>query len=299
MQIRAAAALAATIGLLAVGCGGGTAVDDTAASSSPAAATSHLSAQPSGSSTGQASSQPAEPTLEQVRLSTPIPHIHGAVVDADGSVRAGTHEGIRVITRSGQVRAVGPQDDLMGMTGEPGTARLISSGHPGPGSRFPNPVGLIHSEDGGETWTSASLAGEIDFHALATSGDFIVGFDGVSGLVTSQDRGKTWSKAASMAAMSLAVVGDQVWATTPEGLRHSVDQAATFTALADAPLLWQVAAGRDGSLWGVDVNGIAWRSRDGQTWSKHVQLPDVHAIAVADYTTAYAVSDSTLITLTA
>ncbi len=299
MHVRAAAALAVTFGLLVAGCGSGTAGDDSAASNPPAAATSHASPQPSGSPTTLSGSQQTEPTLEQVGLSTPIPHIHGAVVDADGSVRAGTHEGVRVITRSGQVRAVGPRDDLMGMTGQPGTAHLISSGHPGQGSRFPNPVGLIRSEDGGETWTSASLAGEIDFHALATSGDFVVGFDGVSGLVTSQDGGKTWSKAASMAAMSLAAIGDQVWATTPEGLRHSSDKAATFAAVPDAPMLWLVAAGGDGSLWGVDADGMAWRSRDGQTWSKHLQLPEVHAIAVADYTTAYAVGDSALIALTA
>ncbi len=292
------AALAITIGLFAAGCGTGTAGENTAATSPPSGATGDAGARPSSSATTQAGSQQAAPALKRVGLSTPIPHIHGAVVGADGSVLAGTHEGVRVITPSGQVSAVGPRDDLMGMTGEPGTTRLISSGHPGQGSRLPNPIGLIRSEDGGQTWTPVSLAGEIDFHALATDGDVIVGFDGVSGLVTSQDGGKTWSKAASMAAMSLAMVGDQVWATTPDGLMHSSDKAATFAALPGAPPLRLISAGGDGSLWGVDGTGMTWRSRDGKAWDKHLQLPEVHAIAVADYTTAYAVSDSSLITLT-
>lgn len=298
MPGRAGAWLPVTVGLLIAGCGTGTAGEDTADSEPPAAATSNAGAQASGGPTAGAGSQRTEPALEQVELSTPIPHIHGAVVGADGSVLAGTHEGVRVITRSGQVSAVGPRDDLMGMTGEPGTTRLISSGHPGPDSRFPNPVGLIRSEDGGRTWTSASLAGEIDFHALATTGDVIVGFDGVSGLVISQDRGETWSKGASMAALSLAMVGDHVWATTPDGLMLSTDRSETFAALPDAPMLRLVAAGGDGSLWGVDAAGMAWRSRDGNTWNKHLQLPEVHAIAVADHATAYAVSERSLVILT-
>jgi hypothetical protein len=90
-----------------------------------------------------------------------------------------------------------------------------TTGHPGPGSPLPNPVGLIRSDEGGATWESVSLAGQIDFHALALTDDYIVGFDGVTGLVTSTDRGATWQQGAPMAAVSLAAVGDEVWATTP------------------------------------------------------------------------------------
>jgi hypothetical protein len=126
----------------------------------------------------------------------------------------------------------------------------------------------------------------------------IVGFDGVTGILTSTDGGATWQQGAPMAALSLAAVGDEVWATTPDGVMHSTDRGATFTPLDGAPLLWQVSAGTDGSLWGVDVDGLAWRSTDGQAWTKHKKLPTVEAIAALDHTTAYALNDTDLIILT-
>ena len=235
--------------------------------------------------------------MQTVALNGAISHVHGLVVDAEGSVRAGTHDGVRAIGTDGTVTAVGPQDDLMGMTGLPGTMRLVSSGHPGPGSPLPNPVGLIRSDDGGATWESVSLAGQIDFHALAVTEEMIVGFDGVTGLVTSTDGGATWQQGAPMAALSLAAVGDEVWATTPDGVMHSTDRGASFTPVDGAPLLWQVSAGTDGSLWGVDVDGMAWRSTDGQEWTQHQKLPTVEAIAALDHTTAYALNDTDLLIL--
>lgn len=239
-----------------------------------------------------------QPHVQTVMLGDEISHVHGLVVDADGFVRAGTHDGVRVISSEGGVTAVGPQDDLMGMTGLPGTMRLFSSGHPGPSSPLPNPVGLIRSDDGGETWESVSLAGEVDFHALAATEELIVGFDGITGIVTSVDGGTTWEQGAPMAAASLATVGMEVWATTPDGVMHSTDQGATFEALDAAPLLWYISAGTDGSLWGVDTEGMAWRSADGRMWTAFKELPTVEAIAAYDYSTAYALNDSALLVLT-
>ena len=102
-----------------------------------------------------------------------------------------------------------------------------------------------------------------------------------------------------MSPLALAMVGDEVWATTPQGLQHSSDRGSTFEVLADAPLLWQVAAGPDGSLWGVDVDGLAWRSVDGDTWEPHLPVPPVEAIAVADESTAYGLAGAFLVRLTA
>lgn len=297
MNRPALAALMTTVALVVTACG----TSEPATSAAPATGTPTPSAPPTPDPTPEptATPEPAEPSVQTVALNEAISHVHGLVVDADGSVRAGTHDGVRVIDTDGTVTAVGPQDDLMGMTGLPGTMRLISSGHPGPGSPLPNPVGLIRSDDGGATWESVSLAGQIDFHALALTDDYIVGFDGFTGLVTSTDRGATWQQGASMAAVSLAAVGDEVWATTPDGVMHSTDRGATFTPLDGAPLLWQVSAGTDGSLWGVDVDGLAWRSTDGQAWTQHKKLPTVEGIAALDHTTAYALNPSSLLILTA
>ena len=286
----------ATVALVVSACG----TSEPATSAGPATGTPTPSAPATPDPTLEPTPapEPVEPSVQTVALTEPISHVHGLVVDADGSVRAGTHDGVRVIDTDGTVTAVGPEDDLMGMTGLPGTMRLVSSGHPGPGSPLPNPVGLIRSDDGGATWESVSLAGQIDFHALALTDDYIVGFDGVTGLVTSTDGGATWQQGAPMAAVSLAAGGDDVMATTPHGVMHSTDRGATFDPLDDAPLLWQVSAGTDGSLWGVDTDGLAWRSTNGQQWTQHTKLPAVEAIAALDYTTAYALNGSDLILLT-
>ncbi len=300
----------AALGLVLTGCGdadmdsGGPAGSGDPTLAGPAA-TSEV-ALPDPASTGTTSPAPGEspqpqrgPEVIEIALSSPITHVHGLVVDADGAVRAGTHEGVRVITTDGQVQQVGPTDDLMGMTGLPRSNVLFSSGHPGPGSPLPNPVGLIRSEDGGSTWEPLSLQGQVDFHALAASGDRVVGFDGSTGLLISDDGGRTWTAGAAVTPLSLAMVGDEVWATTPQGLQFSDDGATTFEVRADAPLLWLVAAGADGSLWGIDVDDIAWRSVDGETWERHERVPAVEAIAVADESTAYAINGSTLVRLTA
>lgn len=278
--------------LLVAACGS---TDDENASSASQTAQGQTA---SAAATGNPADTPSQPAVQRIPLGEPITHVHGLMVDESGSLRAGTHEGVRVVTTDGKVDAVGPQDDLMGMTGEPQTMRMVSSGHPGRGSALPNPIGLIRSEDGGKTWETLSLAGEIDFHALATTGDFVVGFDGVTGLITSVDGGKTWDQAAALGPASLAVVGDEVWATTEEGLQHSTDRAKTFTKLDDAPLLWQVTAGADGALWGVDPDGLAWRSKDGITWEQHEKLPQIQAIAAVDYDTAYAINETELVALT-
>ena len=77
-------------------------------------------------------------------LSESVEHVHGLVATGPGKVIAGTHAGAMLVSQDGSVSAQGDQrDDLMGMTGEAGTDTLASSGHPGAGSQFPNPVGLI------------------------------------------------------------------------------------------------------------------------------------------------------------
>ena len=285
--------LSATLALVATACGTGEQSAGSGATPAPSATGSTATAAPSDSAVGA----PTKPTVETIDLDATISHVHGLVVDGDGSLRAGTHEGVRVITTEGKVSAVGPSDDLMGMTGTPGTGRLISSGHPGPGSAFPNPVGLIRSDDGGKTWESVSLAGEIDFHALAVADDYIAGFDGITGILISTDGGATWTQGAPLGAYSLAAVGDEVWAATPDGLAHSSDRGARFAPLPDAPDLRLLSAGTDGSLWGIDASGTAWRSEDGRAWQKHRRLADAEAIAAWDAETAYAVNGSSLMIL--
>ncbi len=79
-----------------------------------------------------------------------------------------------------------------------------------------------------------------------------------------------------------------MWAATTAGLQHSTDAGHTFTVVPDAPPLALLSAARDGSLWGIDTTGTAWRSRTGQAWEQHAVVGPVEAVLAVDFDTAYA-----------
>jgi hypothetical protein len=289
LPIRTATALIAVAAALTA-CSSGNPDRATAPVSAAASSTSS----PSGRSPAPSTSSGAA-GVQQVALSAPVDHAHGLVVREDGSLLVGTHTGLRSVGQDGTAAKVGSgDDDLMGLTGVPGSSRLISSGHPGESSSMPNPLGLISSKDGGRTWAAKSLAGQVDFHALATDGDLIAGFDGMQGIRTSRDGGTTWTQGAAIAATALAITPGSVWATTERGLQRSTDNAQSFTVVNGAPVLRLIAAGQDGSLWGVDLQGSAWRSRDGLAWQQRGQVGQVDAIAAAGHSRAYAITASQL-----
>lgn len=270
---------------------------------SASAPTPGLAPSAGGTTPGEVSSPP--PTLGSstsgvvaVPLQPAPDHVHGLVVTDDGRLVAGTHTGVVALANDGTVSPIGASvDDFMGFTGVAGTGRLVSSGHPGEGSDLADPLGLIASDDGGTTWTAVSLAGEVDFHALATDGDLVVGYDGRAGLLVSRDAGATFSAGAPIAPAALAVDGREVWATTAQGVQHSTDGGVRFTPVDGAPFLVLVAVGVDGSLWGVDTEGATWRSREGESWEGRGQVGRVEALAALDYSRAFAVTFDTLFVL--
>ena len=95
-----------------------------------------------------------------------LTHVHGLAYSADGKrLMIPSHHGLAIYENQTWSKAPGPQHDYMGFTA---TARgLYSSGHPAPGSGLVNPLGLIHSRDGGKTWEKRGLEGETDFHLMA------------------------------------------------------------------------------------------------------------------------------------
>jgi hypothetical protein len=132
-----------------------------------------------------------------------VGHIHQIAVD-NGDVLVGAHYGLfRYSVDSGWQR-MGDEFDVMGLSVT--TSGIVASGHPGPGFPFPDPLGLLTSGDGGETWQSVSLTGEVDFHYLTSSGDTLVGFDATNGLMRlSPDAGLTWEGLALPALSALAL----------------------------------------------------------------------------------------------
>lgn len=253
--------------------------------------------QPTTTPAGPASSAAAS-SVPGVALTPALDHLHGLHLDADGTVLAGTHTGLVALAADGRTTRIGASDDdFMGLTGVSGTDRLFASGHPGSSSSAPNPLGLLESTDGGHTWTPKSLTGEVDFHALATDGELLIGFDGVTGLLTSTDAGTRWTADAPVAAAALAVTDTGVWAATADGLQHSTDAGRTLTAVPGTPPLALLSAAQDGSLWGIDTAGNAWRSRTGRMWEQHSVTGPVEALLAVDYDTAYAATAQMLHTL--
>jgi hypothetical protein len=233
-------------------------------------------------------------SVNRVLLTPRVEHVHGLVADGDGSLLAGTHKGLFRVADDGRSTLVGTaRADIMGLAADP-AGRLVASGHPEASSDSPNPVGLIRSRDGGRTWSMTSLSGQVDFHALATRGTTVVGFDG-SGVLGSSDGGKTWQRGASGEYWSLTLDSSTVWATGPDGLTRSDDSGGSFSAVPDAPRLVLATAGSDGTPWGIDHDGVAWVRPPEDGWQRLTTVGPVEALAAVDAETAYAVSGTDLI----
>lgn len=196
-------------------------------------------------------------------------HLHGMGVNpADGLLHLGTHSGTMVVEPDGVRRVGSATTDLMGFM-VAGPDHFYSSGHPGPGEDLPEPVGLLESTDGGESWSVLSRAGASDFHVVAADEGAVYAFDGV--LVSSAD-GREWAQAADIAPASLAVHPDEsrtVVATTQSGPVVSTDGARSFTPVAGAPVVYLLSWPTAGAIWAVDPEGRVHLSIDaGASWDE-------------------------------
>ena len=167
----------------------------------------------------------------------------------------------------------------MGLAGSAGL--LVASGHPGAGSTLPDPVGLIRSVDGGQTWEAVSLTGEIDFHALAMDGDRVAGSATAGQILYSEDAGASWAAIGEGEATSLAWFKGRLWIS--DGARLSTwtpgDAAPT-----DAPgaVGVFVAAATDGShLWTLQPDGSLLVSTDGAERSPAGSVSEAAALAAS------------------
>lgn len=174
-------------------------------------------------------------------------HVHGLAYTADGrQLMIPSHHGLAIYAGGRWSKAPGPAHDYMGFAAT--RDALYSSGHPALGSGYINPFGLIRSRDGGKTWQKLGLAGESDFHVLATS----YGTNAVYvfnpgpnsrmravGIHYTLNDGLKWDQAAAKGlrgeVATLAVHPSDVRmvaAGTPEGLYLSRDSAQHFERVA-------------------------------------------------------------------
>ncbi|MEO8719289.1 MAG: F510_1955 family glycosylhydrolase, partial [Burkholderiales bacterium] len=95
-----------------------------------------------------------------------LPHVHGLTYDASGAkLYVAVHDGLVIYSAGRWSRGPEPRNDYMGFAGT--RKQFFSSGHPAPGSGMVNPLGLMQSTDGAQSWTQRGLQGESDFHLLA------------------------------------------------------------------------------------------------------------------------------------
>ena len=215
-------------------------------------------------------------------LTLPSAHVHAIARDPGSSkLLVAAHDGLYVYDGATPKR-VGPVIDLMGFT-VAGPGHYYASGHPGTATDLPQPVGLIESRDGGNTWTVLSRGGGSDFHALTTAGSTVVGFDGV---LRSTADGRTWREGnldAQPRTLAGSRNGSTVLATTPEGLMHSIDAGLSWRWTEQAPLLLMVAFGDGDTVAGLTPDGQVHTSTDaGRTWrATELLAPDAQALHVS------------------
>jgi len=199
-------------------------------------------------------------------------HVHGLGINPkDGSLFIATHTGLfRAAPGESKASRVGEStQDTMGFT-VAGADRFLGSGHPGEFENAVNPLGLISSSDGGRSWETVALSGEVDFHVLRWADGTVYGVDSGSGrLLASGDRGETWQERSPPAPL-LDLAPDprdpqRLLASGEGGLYHSGDGGRRWRPLGgEIGLLGWPTPGR---LFHVNAGGTVSVSSDGgRSW---------------------------------
>ncbi|MEJ1923076.1 F510_1955 family glycosylhydrolase [Microbacterium sp. KHB019] len=218
-----------------------------------------------------------------------IDHIHGIAADPRGDdLFVATHNGIFTLALDGTISGpVGGHDfDAMGFTVSDDS--LFASGHPGENTPAelgaPN-LGIIRSDDYGNSWSPIALNGTTDFHVLtAGPDDVLYGIPSSQvDLLTSTDGGNTWTERAPLGAADLAVTESGVYAAAEEGVLVSTDGGDSFTPIDAAPVLYALEVRTDGTLLGAGTDGVLWSQDESGAWQQLESLQGaVQALTVVD-----------------
>ncbi len=213
-------------------------------------------------------------SFDPVAASEDWAHVHNLTVDGD-LLLIGTHGGLwsqRPGQRAEQVSKAA--FDVMGFAD--GGETMYASGHPGPGQDAPADLGLQVSDDGGRTWQSRSLLGEVDFHRLRAAGDVVQGLSAHDGaFLRSADGGATWEDLGSPGLFDFALDPDDpehLIATQQSGPVRSTDGGQTLAPMRDIPLL-VFLAWTEGTIYAVATDNTIQVSTDrGTTWTRAGQI---------------------------
>ena len=175
--------------------------------------------------------------LPPLEVETGVVHVHGLGVDpGDGVLYAATHSGLFRVPEQGKAQRVANRaQDTMGFS-IVGPGKFIGSGHPDFREDDVRPplLGLIESDDRGETWDRISLHGEADFHALHAAHGNVYGYDSTSQtFMVSRDR-KEWDRRSKLPMADFAVDPERIAATTPQVPQVSADGGRAWSPVAGA-----------------------------------------------------------------
>jgi photosystem II stability/assembly factor-like uncharacterized protein len=227
---------------------------------------------------------PLQRDVVEPRIEIGLGHVHGLAVNpGDGNIYAATHTGVFELAENGPVRIADRYQDTMGFA-VAGADTFLGSGHPDVPGAGDIQLGLILSTDAARNWSTLSLPGQADFHALSVAGATVYGWNAPSGhLMRSDDAGTTWQRGAKAKVMALDVDPSdplRLVVATSSGLQESVDGGITLSPTVVQPptplvLLDHIEyAGGDGqpSLAGIDAAGVVL-VLDSGAWVEVGSLP--------------------------
>jgi photosystem II stability/assembly factor-like uncharacterized protein len=200
------------------------------------------------------------PSAEPAKIS----HVHIIIVVDDGVMLA-THRGVVNLDVDWKISSPAPGPDLMSMA-RASDGTLYAGGHPAQiTAAGPKHLGLATSSDGGATWTSISMEGQVDLHAMTVLDDDVYTFWGDS---MQRWTGNWEPLEGPQTVLALTHVDGQLLAGTPEGISAQTDSGwapiaslGPITAVAATPSVIYAA-----TSYGPEGQGI--RSIDGgTTWS--------------------------------
>ncbi|MGH2947418.1 MAG: WD40/YVTN/BNR-like repeat-containing protein [Solirubrobacteraceae bacterium] len=183
-----------------------------------------------------------------------------------------------------------------------GPGRLLGSGHPdSEDDGLPPFLGLIASDDGGESWRAVSRLGDADLHKIVLKHDRMYAFDAVLGaLLVSTDGGRTFTEHFTPRQLVIDFEVDphdpeRIFASTDEELLRSEDGGEGWRAVDRAEgirLAWPAPdafyrAERDGSVARSRDGGDSWEpvgSVPGEPYEFRAQGPEELLLALSDGT---------------
>lgn len=221
-----------------------------------------------------------------------IEHIHGAGYPGnDEGLYLATHSGLKIYRNEKWYETTRNNHDYMGFQAV--QEGFYASGHPEEGSDLENPLGLIQSSDGGESFKKIGFYGESDFHYVAAGYEndaiYVVNEHPNSemeqGLYYSLDKGETWkqSQLRNMAASSANQITahptspETVGIATPEGIYLSKDYGNAFHLISDKENVTSLAIQKDYVLYAA-VDGQKMRlirQELNNNEKQEIKIPDI------------------------